>query len=213
MGPSIFHKGGLKVAKQNNSNKQLTAQDIHQLVSVTLQEHFQLDMTEPRLHRPRHLGCAGGGLCRASQHRNGQSTSGSRTQRHPGAHVGKEHAARCGSRWQMLEKRVNELLTARLPRKLFESKLPVAIDLTELPYHGQHADDDPHVRRGRAKQWHDPFLHVRHFVCGQKEQAVHIGVVLMGQAGKSAGCCQNACWPRGATAGFASQTPLSGPRL
>jgi hypothetical protein len=44
MGPSISQKGGPKVAKQNNSSKQLTAQDVHQLVGDVLQEHFQLDM-------------------------------------------------------------------------------------------------------------------------------------------------------------------------
>ncbi|MCB9423302.1 MAG: hypothetical protein H6667_26140 [Ardenticatenaceae bacterium] len=32
------------MAKQNSNNKQLTAQDVYQLVSATLQEHFQLDM-------------------------------------------------------------------------------------------------------------------------------------------------------------------------
>jgi len=52
MGASIFHNGGLKVAKQNHNNKQLTAQDIHQLVSDVLQEHFQLDMTNREYTAP-----------------------------------------------------------------------------------------------------------------------------------------------------------------
>ena len=32
------------MAKQNSSTKQLRAQDIYELVSATLQQHFQLDM-------------------------------------------------------------------------------------------------------------------------------------------------------------------------
>ena len=45
MNPSIYHNGGLKVAKQHSNSKQLKAQDVYQLVGATLQEHFQLDMT------------------------------------------------------------------------------------------------------------------------------------------------------------------------
>lgn len=45
MRPSNSDNGGLKVAKENSNSKQLTAQDVYQLVSATLQEHFQLDMT------------------------------------------------------------------------------------------------------------------------------------------------------------------------
>lgn len=51
-----------------------------------------------------------------------------------------------------VEKQLNELLTANPPRKLFKSKLPAAIDLTGIPYHGHHAEDDPYVRRGQVKQ-------------------------------------------------------------
>jgi putative transposase len=35
---------------------------------------------------------------------------------------------------------------------LFKRALRGAIDITEIPYHGQHEDDDEGVRRGRAKQ-------------------------------------------------------------
>jgi hypothetical protein len=34
------------VAKQNSNTRQLRAQDIFELVSATLQEHFQLDMED-----------------------------------------------------------------------------------------------------------------------------------------------------------------------
>jgi putative transposase len=52
---------------------------------------------------------------------------------------------------EKLEQQVNELLVARLPRKLLSKKRICAIDITEIPYHGQHDDEDERVRRSRAK--------------------------------------------------------------
>jgi putative transposase len=52
---------------------------------------------------------------------------------------------------EQLEKRVNELLVARLPKGLLKRARPAAIDVTEIPYHGRHDEDDEHIRRGRAK--------------------------------------------------------------
>ena len=50
-----------------------------------------------------------------------------------------------------LEKRVNDLLVARLPPGLLKRARPAALDVTEIPYHGQHDEDDEHIRRSRAK--------------------------------------------------------------
>ena len=50
-----------------------------------------------------------------------------------------------------LEAQLNEGLVAHLPEKLLDKSLPCAIDFTEIPYHGQHDQDDEGVRRGRAK--------------------------------------------------------------
>jgi putative transposase len=50
-----------------------------------------------------------------------------------------------------LEDQINALLVARLPQKLLKRARPAAIDVTEIPYHGQHAEDDEYIRRGRAK--------------------------------------------------------------
>jgi putative transposase len=47
---------------------------------------------------------------------------------------------------------MNALLQRRLPKKLLAAALPGAIDLTEIPYHGQQEADEETVRRGRAKQ-------------------------------------------------------------
>jgi putative transposase len=50
-----------------------------------------------------------------------------------------------------LETTVNAMLVARLPKKLLKRTRPCAVDLTEIPYHGRHEEDDEGVRRGRAK--------------------------------------------------------------
>jgi hypothetical protein len=184
MGPSIFHKGGLKVAKQNNSNKQLTAQDIHQLVSVTLQEHFQLDMTD-RDYTAQDIWDV---LVAAAVERLSIEMASQLLEAAPSGTLVRtlvKSMLQDVGEMAMLERRVNELLTARLPRKLFESKLPVAIDLTELPYHGQHADDDPHVRRGRAKQGTTHFYMFATLYVVKKNKRYTLGVVLMGRPEKA----------------------------
>lgn len=50
-----------------------------------------------------------------------------------------------------LEKRVNEMLVSRLPKSLLKSKLPGAMDVTEIPYHGEDAAENECVRRSQPK--------------------------------------------------------------
>jgi putative transposase len=50
-----------------------------------------------------------------------------------------------------LEKILNEMLLARLPKKLMLKARPCAGDFTEIPYQGRHEAEDDLVRRGRAK--------------------------------------------------------------
>ena len=52
---------------------------------------------------------------------------------------------------EQLDERVNELLVARLPKNLLKQSRPSAMDVTEIPYHGQHDDEDEHIRRHPAK--------------------------------------------------------------
>jgi len=186
MGASIFHNGGLKVAKQNHNNKQLTAQDIHQLVSDVLQEHFQLDMTNREYTAPDIWDV----LVAAVVERLSLEMASQLLEAAPSGTlvrtVVKSMLQDVGE-MATLERRVNELLTARLPRQLLKSKLPVAIDLTELPYHGQHADDDPYVRRGRAKQGTTHFYVFATLYVVKKNKRYTLGVVLMGRTEKAQG--------------------------
>jgi putative transposase len=50
-----------------------------------------------------------------------------------------------------VEQRVNAMLVERLPKQLLNVKLPAAIDLTEIAYHGQHEEADEWIRRSKAK--------------------------------------------------------------
>lgn len=49
------------------------------------------------------------------------------------------------------EETFHALLVARLPKRLLNSRLPAAIDLTEIPYHGQDEENE-WVRRSKPKQ-------------------------------------------------------------
>ncbi len=51
-----------------------------------------------------------------------------------------------------LEAPMNAVLQQRLPKKLLRSRLPAAVDITEIPYHGKYDEaEEEIVRRGRAK--------------------------------------------------------------
>ena len=112
----------------------------HQLVSATLQEHFQLDMTN-RKYTAQDIWDV---LVAASMERISIEMASQLLEAAPSGTMVrtlvKEMLQDMGQLADV-EKRLNELLTAKLPRKLLRSKLPVAIDLTELPYHGRHAED------------------------------------------------------------------------
>lgn len=172
------------MAKQNSNSKKLRAQDIYQLVNATLQEHFQLDM-ENRTYSAQDVWDV---LVAASVERISVEMA---SQLLEGAPSGTTVRTLVKSMLQdigqmaALEKQVNQLLTTRLPRRLLQSKLPAAIDLTELPYHGQGAEDDPYVRRGRAKSGTTHFYVFATLYVVKKNKRYTLGLVLMKQGEKA----------------------------
>ena len=50
-----------------------------------------------------------------------------------------------------LEETLNRLLSSQLPRGIVGKRHEVAIDATEIPYHGQAQEDAREIRRGKAK--------------------------------------------------------------
>jgi hypothetical protein len=172
------------VAKQNSNTKQLRAQDIYELVSATLQEHFQLDM-ENRDYDAQDIWDV---LIAASVERISIEMASKLLEAAPSGTmvrtVIKEMLKDMGQ-MRDVETNINELLTTQLPRKLLKSKLPVAIDLVELPYHGQHEPDDPFVRRGKAKGGTTHFFVFATLYVVKKNRRYTLAVVLMSKEEKA----------------------------
>lgn len=169
---------------QNSNSKQLKAQDIDQLVSTTLQEHFQLDMTNRRytaqdIWDVLVAACVERISIEMASQLFEQAPSGTMVRT-----LIKEKLQEIGE-LAAIEQTLNELLTSRLPRKLLKSKLPVAIDLTELPYHGKQAEEDPYVRGGRAKSGTTHFYVFATLYVVKKNKRYTLGVVLMGKDEKA----------------------------
>ena len=131
--------------------KQLTAQEVYQLTNQVLQEHFQLDMDDSDFEASdiwdvlvaaavQRLTIEAG--CDLLEHAPSPNTV--RT-------VLRETLAD-DEKLEQIESVVNQMLVARLPKSLRKRARPCAVDMTDIPYHGKHEDDDDLVRRGRAKQ-------------------------------------------------------------
>jgi putative transposase len=130
--------------------KQVTAQEVYKMTSETLQEFFQLDMTNS-LYEAQDVWDV---LVAAAVERVTIETACALLEEAPSPNtvrtivremLGDEAAV------EQLEARVNELLVARLPKNLLKRARPAAIDVTEIPYHGQYDEADEHIRRSRAK--------------------------------------------------------------
>lgn len=172
------------MAKQNSTNKQLTAQDVYQLVSAGLQEHFQLDM-ENRNYTAQDIWDV---LVAASVERISIEMASQLLEKAPSGTTVRTRVKEMLQQMGELpdvEKQLNELLTAKLPRKLLKSKLPAAIDLTEIPYHGHHAEDDPYVRRGQAKQGTTHFYVFATLYVVKKNKRYTLAIVLVRQGEKA----------------------------
>ena len=87
--------------------------------------------------------------------------------------------------WEKVEEKMNQLLTRRLPKKLLKSKLPAAIDITEVPYHGQEAEADEMVRRGRAKSGTTHFFAFATLYVVKKNKRYTLSITLMAKKEKA----------------------------
>jgi putative transposase len=172
------------VAKQNSNTRQLRAQDIYELVSATLQEHFQLDM-EDQNYDAQDIWDV---LIAASVERISIEMASQLLEAAPSGTMTRtviKEMLRDKGQMQDVETDINALLTTQLPRKLLKSKLPVAIDLVELPYHGKHEPDDPFVRRGKAKGGTTHFFVFATLYVVKKNRRYTLAVVLMGKEEKA----------------------------
>ena len=139
--------------KCNNCNpkiKRLTAQEVYQLTSETLQEHFLLDMSNS-LYEAQDIWDV---LIAAAVERITIEMACDLLDDAPSPNTVRQAVYRLLSDETSLvelEGVVNDLLVARLPKNLLQRALAGAADITEIPYHGHHEEEDEYVRRGRAK--------------------------------------------------------------
>jgi putative transposase len=128
----------------------VTAQEVYQLTSATLEEVFQPDMVDS-LYEAQDVWDV---LVAAAVERVTIETACGLLEAAPSPNTVRTIVQEMLSddmALEQLEKRVNELLAVRLPKGLLKRARPAAIDVTEIPYHGRHDEDDEHIRRGRAK--------------------------------------------------------------
>jgi putative transposase len=128
----------------------LSAQEVHQLVSETLQAHFNLGLSDSAYEAQDIWDV----LIAAAVERITIEMACGLLEDAPSPNTVREAVKRLVANEQRLaelEETVNALLVARLPKKLLNGPLRSEIDTTEIPYHGRHEDNDEGVRRGRAK--------------------------------------------------------------
>jgi putative transposase len=131
--------------------KQLTAQEIYQLTSQVLQEHFQLDMDDSHFEASDIWDV----LVAAAVQRLTIETVCDLLENAPSPNTVRSvlhNMLTDDGNLAQIEQIVNHMLVARLPKSLLKRARPCAADMTDIPYHGKHTDDDDRVRRGRAKQ-------------------------------------------------------------
>ena len=135
---------------QDTTKREVQAVEVHGLVQEVLSEHFAIDKGESHYESADVFDV----LIAAAVERITIEMSCDLLENAPSANTvrSKVRQMLCDEQaLSELEVRVNAMLVSRLPGKPLRSELPAAIDLTEIPYHGEHAEDDEHVRRSKAK--------------------------------------------------------------
>jgi hypothetical protein len=128
-----------KVAQNeyNTVSNEIRAQDVHRLTQEVLQANWPLDM-QKRLYT---AGDIWDVVIAAAAERMTIEMACALLAEAPSANTVRNalHGLLADeSRMAEVEQRANVMLAERLPKQLLNVKLPAAIDLTEIPYHGQH---------------------------------------------------------------------------
>jgi putative transposase len=128
----------------------LRAQQVYQLSRPVLHDHFQLDMS----NREFDVTDIWDVLVAAAVQRLTIETASTLLESAPSPNTVRNAVHELlgdDEKLAHLEETINEMLLARLPKKLMRKAHPCASDFTEIPYHGRHKAEDELVRRGRAK--------------------------------------------------------------
>lgn len=140
-----------KYSQYGRKTKQITAEEVYQLTVETLQEIFELDMSN-REYESQDIWDV---LIAAAVERITLETACEVLEKAPSPNTVRNIIYQMlgdESSVAELEKQVNKLLVSRLPQGLMKRSRPTAIDVTEIPYHGQHEAEYEYVRRSQAKQ-------------------------------------------------------------
>lgn len=143
---------------ENTTRREICATEIHHIVQEVLAEHFALDMPESNYESADIFDV----LIAAAVEQITIEMSCELLENAPSANTVRSRVHEMLSDEQALkelEVTINQMLVSRLPRKLLASKLPAAIDVTEIPYHGEHDEEDDHIRRSKPKDG------TSHFFC------------------------------------------------
>ena len=139
----------IKCRAKTREYKRLNAQEVHRLVSEVLQEHVPLPM-EGRTYEAQDIWDV---LLAAAAERLTIEGVSEVLEAAPSANTVRNvlRGILPDNGLDVVEDKLNMLVTARLPPKLLTDYLPCAIDITEIAYHGQHEESDEGIRRGKAK--------------------------------------------------------------
>jgi putative transposase len=135
---------------QSTPTKCLTANDVYELTSNVLQEYFELDMSRSEYEASDIWDV----LVSAAVQQTTVETACGLLENAPSPNTVRNTVKALlmdDEQLAQLEAMVNAMLVARLPKNVLKRARPCAVDFTDLPYHGQHDDEDDMVRRGRAK--------------------------------------------------------------
>lgn len=136
---------------QDTAKREIRAVEVHELVQAVLHEHFDLNMDGSAYESADIFDV----LVAAAVERITIEMACELLENAPSANTVRSKVRTMLSdedHLRELEATVNAMLVSRLPGKLLQSKLPGAIDVTEIPYHGEHAEDDDFVRRSKPKE-------------------------------------------------------------
>jgi putative transposase len=169
---------------QRAKTKQLTAKDVHELTSQVLQEQFPLDREQSRYSASDiwDVLVAAAVQCitiEAACNLLEDAPSPNTVRQAVRALLADETGL------AQLEVTVNQLLRARLPKTLFKRSRVCAVDFTDIPYHGQHEEDDAYVRRGRAKSGTTHFHSYATLAVVQANRRYTLAITLLRRADKA----------------------------
>jgi len=177
------------VAQPNHNRKvgkkQLTAQEVHTLVQQVLQEQWPLDM-ENSDYEAQDIWDV---VIAASVE---QLSLEGASQLLAGAPSGNtvrgilKDMLTIEAGLTALEAQMNAVLQRRLPKKLLAPRLPAAVDITEIPYHGKYDEDEEEiVRRGRAKSGTTHFYCFATLYVIKKHKRYTLAITLMRRTDKA----------------------------